>query len=117
MEGSDDGAASPSAAIGRVGLYGKRAAVPTHVLARPVADELVLLSLESEEYFGLDAVGARMWQLLSSEPTVHHAFEALLAEYDVDPETLAVDLERLLADLSSRKLIELVDRQAAEGSR
>lgn len=114
MDGSDDAAASPSATSGGVGLYGKRATVPAHVLARPVADELVLLSLESEEYFGLDAVGARMWQLLSTEPTIQQAFDKLLSEYEVDAPTLARDLEDLVERLRSARLLELAE---AQGSR
>jgi len=71
------------------------------------------LSLESEEYYGLDPVGARMWQLVGSEPRVGAAFEALLDEYDVDGATLARDLDGLLHELSTRKLIQLVEPGAS----
>jgi hypothetical protein len=84
-------------------------AIPAHVHVRAVADELVILSLESEEYFGLDPVGARLWQLLESHGTVRGAFEAALSEYDVDQATLARDLDQLLAELASRRLIDVVD--------
>jgi hypothetical protein len=94
-------------------LYRRRTTVPSHVLVRPVADELVLLSLESEEYFGLDPVGSRLWQLLDSSPTVQHAFDAMLAEYDVDPATLGHDLEELVQALTSRRLLELVEADAS----
>lgn len=99
---------------GRPAVYAKAVAVPAHVLVREVADELVLLSLESEDYFGLDPVGARIWHLLQSEGTVRDAFEAMLAEYDVDGATLAHDLEVLLHELSSRHLIELVEARASQ---
>jgi hypothetical protein len=92
---------------GRSAPFDKAVTVPAHVHVREVADELVILSLESEEYFGLDAVGTRMWQLLDSERTVQDAFAAMLEEFDVDEATLARDLEGLLSELSSRKLIEL----------
>lgn len=88
--------------------------IPAHVHVRAVADELVILSLESEEYFGLDPVGTRIWQLLGSHPTVGDAFDALLQEYDVDEATLACDLERLLDELVARRLLELVDSSASQ---
>jgi len=90
-------------------LYGKAITLPDHVLVREVADEAVILSLESEEYFGLDPVGTRMFQLLREEATVQSAFHCLLIEYDVDEATLAHDLEALIAELRTRKLIDLVD--------
>lgn len=97
--------------------YGCRVAVPAHVHVRELADELVILSLESEEYFGLDPTGTRMWQLLGTEPTVQAAFDALLDEYDVDEATLAHDLEALLEGLAARKLIELHELHEVDGGR
>ena len=35
------------------------------LLAQELAGETVLLDLASENYFGLDAVGTRVWQLLN----------------------------------------------------
>ena len=45
-----------------------RAIVPAHVLIRHLEGESVLLNLDSERYFGLDATGTRMWQLATSQP-------------------------------------------------
>ena len=39
--------------------------IPTQVMARTVGDETVILDLASGTYYGLDPVGARMWQLMS----------------------------------------------------
>src|SRR5690606_25513702 len=41
-----------------------RLRLPEHVLTRTVGDETVLLDLESEEYYGLDGVGARFAELI-----------------------------------------------------
>jgi hypothetical protein len=93
---------------GSAALYEGRAVVPPHVLVRSVADELVLLSVETEEYFGLDAVGTRLWQLLTSSATAQDAFDAMLAEYDVDAATLAHDFEGLVEELTARRLLEVI---------
>ena len=36
------------------------------VLFQEVSGEMVLLDLNSEQYFGLDEIGARIWSLLES---------------------------------------------------
>ena len=39
--------------------------VSTEVIAQEVSGETVLLDLKSEQYFSLDVVGTRIWQLLN----------------------------------------------------
>lgn len=85
----------------------ERVFTPPHVVTRRLDDELVLLSLDSESYFGLDPVGTRMWEVLSSSPSVEAAFEQLLSEYDVDETRLRSDLEKLITHLVDSGLIEL----------
>ncbi len=101
---------------GRPGVFGQAAAIPAHVHVREVADELVILSLESEEYFGLDPVGTRIWQLLATEATLQDVLDAMLDEYDVDEATLAGDVETLVSELTSRRLIELVEPAGSGGT-
>jgi len=81
--------------------------IPGDVLIREVGGEAVLLNLNSETYFGLDEVGTRMWQALTSASSIQHAYEQLLAEYDVDPDTLRSDLITLITDLVGHGLLEL----------
>ncbi|HSF81725.1 MAG TPA: PqqD family protein [Anaerolineales bacterium] len=91
------------------GFLAKKIVVPDQVLVRMVDDEAVLLNLETERYFGLDPVGARMWAVLSEAASVQQALETLLAEYEVDPETLANDLQALLEKLVEHGLVEISD--------
>ena len=81
--------------------------VPEHVLVRQVDDELVLLNLDNEEYYGLDEVGAAMWSALTSTPSLETAVNRLLDRYEVDAATLTRDLDRLVRDLNDRGLVEL----------
>lgn len=87
--------------------FGMRVATPHEVVTRPLDGELVLLNLDTETYFGLDEVGTRMWEVLSSAATVEAAFQQLSAEFDVDPATLRKDLEALLTELVEGGLVEL----------
>jgi hypothetical protein len=69
--------------------------------------ESVLLNLASERYFGLDEVGTRMWQALTTADSVEAAHAALLAEYDVDAERLRSDLLDLIGQLVEHGLVAL----------
>src|SRR5208283_1090645 len=66
--------------------FASRVVVPKHVLVRHLDGESVLLNLETEKYFGLDATGTRMWQLVTAAPTVDAAYALLLEEFEVEPE-------------------------------
>lgn len=76
-----------------------RLTIPEHVLSRKAAGETVLLNLDNEEYYGLDGVGTRLWELIETGTTFEAAVATLLGEYDVDRDTLVGDLNELLADL------------------
>lgn len=90
-------------------LADSRLVAPASVVIRTFDDgESVLLNLDSEQYYGLNTVGSRMWELLTTSPTVAVAYDALLEEYAVEPEILRRDLETLVADLIAQGLV-LVD--------
>jgi hypothetical protein len=84
-----------------------RVSVPAHVLVQELDGESVFLNLNSGRYFGLDEVGTRFWKVLATSASVQDAYETLLAEYEVDPETLRRDLLRLADDLVEQGLVEI----------
>lgn len=79
------------------------------VISQQLANETVILDLDSESYFGLDAVGTRIWQLIREGADLQTIKNTLLEEYDVDESQLQADLEALIADAQQRGLITLVD--------
>jgi hypothetical protein len=87
--------------------FGMRVSVPPDVLIQELEGESVLLNLESERYFGLDDVGTRMWAVLSKSESLQGAYEALLAEYEVDPDLLRRDLLALVERLVENGLVEV----------
>lgn len=84
--------------------------ISDRVLFQEIEGECVLLNLNTEQYFGLDEVGTRFWQLLSKDNRPDRALKSLCAEYDVDAATLERDLTALLRDLSSEGLITVENR-------
>jgi hypothetical protein len=85
-----------------------RVSAPAHVLVRFLDRESVLLNLETEQYFGLDETGTRMWQLLTASPDIDAAYQELLAEYDVEPDFLRDNLTELLGRLVENGLLRLL---------
>jgi hypothetical protein len=83
--------------------------VSDEVVAREVADQMMLLDLVSGTYFGLDPVGARFWQLLEEGKSATDARGVLLDEYEVAPDVLDADLETLLDTLASNGLVTPAD--------
>jgi hypothetical protein len=87
--------------------FAQRVAVGPDVLFRRVKDEAVLLNLKTEMYLGLDPVATRIWAALEGSPSIQHAYERLLEEYDVEPDVLRRDIEQLLQDLLAHELIRI----------
>jgi len=86
-----------------------RVTSPKHVLVRTFENESVLLNLDSENYHGLDDVGTRMWQALTSSENIEAAYQKLLADYEVDPALLRQDLDDFVAKMVQRGLLALHD--------
>jgi len=91
------------------GLSGRVSVSPELLVQRLPNGEAVFLHLGSEQYFGLDPVGARMWGLLEEGRTFEDVLESLLAEYDVDRDRLRGDLEELVRQLAACGFIEFDD--------
>ena len=89
--------------------FSSRVIVPDTVLFRDLDGEAVILNLDTESYLGLDDVGTRMWTALTSQPSIQAAYDLLLAEFDVSPETLRADMERLIGEMLGHGLITLKD--------
>ncbi len=81
--------------------------IPPEVMARTVGDETVILDLTSGTYFGLDPVGARMWELMGEGKTLGEICDLMLDEYDVSREELEGDTLRLARELADQGLIAL----------
>lgn len=71
--------------------------------------EAVILSLADGTYYGLDAVGARVWELLQRPSTVAELRDAVLREYEVEEEQCTRDLLVLLEQMMNAHLIKPVE--------
>jgi Coenzyme PQQ synthesis protein D (PqqD) len=75
------------------------------VLVQKTVERVVLLDSRRGEYFSLDEVGARIWQLCDGNHSRADIVRDLCEEYDVEPEVLRSDLDGLLTKLAKARLI------------
>jgi phosphohistidine swiveling domain-containing protein len=81
------------------------------VLFRKFGDEAVLLHLGTERYFTLNDTALRIWELLTSGEGIPATAAVVAQEYDVDLDTVTADIEALLAELRSLRLIDVDPQQ------
>jgi Coenzyme PQQ synthesis protein D (PqqD) len=72
-----------------------------------LAGESVILNLKTGTYYGLNAVGSSIWLLIQEPKTFQAICEAILQEYDVEPQTCEQDVRTLLTDLLNAQLVEI----------
>lgn len=74
-----------------------------------IEDEVVILAMNDEIYYGLNSVGAFIWNQIHEPKKVKEICSSVLAEFDVDKEKFEADLMELLYELLKKDLIEVVD--------
>ena len=77
------------------------------VFAQEVDGEMVLLDMNSENYFGLDEVGTAIWQAMQERASLEEVYRSMLEQYEVEPEVLRKDLLDFAQKLSDSGLIEI----------
>ena len=77
-----------------------------------VDGEVVMMSVEQGNYYGLDEVGSRIWELVETPSTVTEVCDALVAEFDVDRATCEGDVIRFLQEMADQGLVA-VDGQTS----
>lgn len=82
-----------------------RLTVPDHVITRAVDDTTVVLDIDTGRSFTLDAIGTRVWTLLISTPSAQTAYDALLTEYAGDATQVRADLEEMIEQLTTYRLL------------
>lgn len=69
--------------------------------------EKVMMNLDKGEYFMMDEVGSRIWDIIIEPINVKGIIEALLSEYEVDEETCTDTVIEFLGRLNNAELISI----------
>jgi hypothetical protein len=68
-------------------------------LAAKIGEEMVMMSVKTGGYIGLNEVGARIWDLLETPCDIDALCARLESEYDVEPAVCRAEIEDFVAEL------------------
>jgi predicted RND superfamily exporter protein len=71
--------------------------------------EVVMLSIENSEYYGMDKVGSRIWQLIEKPVSLNQLIGILLDEYEVTEEQCTEDTLKFIDQLMEKELVEITN--------
>ncbi|TXC73276.1 PqqD family protein [Sphingorhabdus soli] len=77
------------------------------VLFNDFDDGLMMMDIDSGNYFDIDSVGASVWAMLETPKTIDQICRTLTAEYDVDLETCRQQTSDFIGVLRAQKLVDL----------
>lgn len=69
--------------------------------------ELVMMSIEKGNYYGLEGIGGRIWQLIEMPTKVSALCDTLQEEFDVGKSDCEADTLEFLNELAEQGLIEV----------
>jgi hypothetical protein len=78
------------------------------ILSASVDDQIVMMSVERGQYYNLNAVGARIWNLLETPRTLAQIVAALAEIYEAPEETIHAEADAFLGRLEREGLLEIV---------
>ena len=81
--------------------------IPDDVIFRELDGEAVVLNLDTGIYFGLDAVGTRIWGLIEQRMALKAVLDTLIDEYEAPPDRLQRDLLAFVDQLTGKGLVVL----------
>ena len=70
-----------------------------------IDDEIVVMRLDSGEFFSLAGTGAAIWRLIDGSRDRAGLVAALAAEYESDKDEIAADVDEFLAKLEEQGLV------------
>jgi len=80
-------------------------AIPERIVFKKVGEEMVLLDFERGIYYGLNPVGARIWELFAEGKSTDEIADVLTEEFDVERTDAKKDVEALMDDLAANGLV------------
>jgi len=79
-----------------------------------LGDESVILNLKNSAYYGMNPVGACVWNLVQQQRSVAELRDAVMDEYEVEAERCEREILALLERMRSEGLIQVVEKAASK---
>ena len=90
-----------------------RVAVSKELVSCDMDEDAVILNLKDGEYHELNAMGARIWELIQEPKSVADIRAAILAEYEVEADTCERDVQSLLQSMVEKGLVQVDSEESA----
>ena len=81
--------------------------VADDVVSCDLDGEAAILNLKDGVYYGLDPVGAKIWNLIQKPMILNNVLQLIMEEYDVDKDTCKGDLLELVEELLDNGLVKI----------
>lgn len=79
------------------------------ILTSEIDGEIVMLSIENSEYYGLDPVGSRIWKIIDEPISAEDIIGRMILEYDVLREQCESDVIGFLNDMFEKRVISITN--------
>jgi hypothetical protein len=80
----------------------------TNQVCCDLGGESIILNLKSGIYYSLDELGTRIWALIEQPTAITGIRDAIVAEYDVQPEVCERDVRAFIEGMEAAGLIEVL---------
>ena len=78
------------------------------LVAADMDGDLVMMSIDNGEYYGVGGVGPRIWELLESPRTVEQITAGIVDEFEVEAETCREDILGFIRQLLDMGLVRQI---------
>ncbi len=75
------------------------------VLVQRAADQCILLDVDSGNYYALDEVSGRIWELCDGDHSVAAMVEAIRGEYEAPADDVEADVLAFLDEMAGERLV------------
>ena len=80
-----------------------------NVTFETVAEEAILIRLDTGTYFSLNRIGTEFWEMIDGEHTVAEHATVIADKYGVDAQMVTGDLLELAEEMHGEDLVEVVE--------
>lgn len=74
-------------------------------LSARVGDEIMMMSAARGNYLGVNAVGARIWELIETPSDIDTVCAALVKEFAIDPDTCRAEVAQFVSEMEKHGAI------------
>jgi len=69
--------------------------------------EMVLMHVDSAEYYGMDKMTTHIWELLEEDQSLDQVTQKLITEYEVDYDTCLSEIKPVIKDMVQKDMLRL----------